>query len=108
MYGKAAVFKGAGVPVEIQEFPLPEVEPGAILVKTRMATICGSDIHRWLGKRPDQKFLPSVMGHEGMGEVYELGGGVTKDSIGKPLAQLATESYSATFKVAVVGAIIAS
>ncbi len=41
MKGKAAVLKGFRQPYEIQEFPVPEVAPGAILIKISMANICG-------------------------------------------------------------------
>ena len=35
--------------MEIVKFPVPELEPGAILVKVTMANICGSDLHQWRG-----------------------------------------------------------
>ncbi|MBT4511958.1 MAG: hypothetical protein HOC20_07105 [Chloroflexi bacterium] len=41
--GKAAVFMGVGQPFEITKYPVPEAEPGAILIIITMATICGSD-----------------------------------------------------------------
>ncbi len=44
---------GPGKPLEQQEFPIPKIlEPGALLVKTGMATVCGSDVHTWKGRRP--------------------------------------------------------
>ena len=51
--GKVVLFMGVGKPLEIREYPLPDVlEPGATLVKTTMATVCGSDYHSWRGRRP--------------------------------------------------------
>ena len=47
---KAAVFTEPLKPLEIQEFPIPEVEPGAVLVQMQMAAVCGSDIHKWHDK----------------------------------------------------------
>ncbi len=35
---KAAVFVGADKPLEVQEFPIPELEPGAVLVKMEATT----------------------------------------------------------------------
>ena len=35
--GRAAVFFGPGKPFEIREVPLPEVEPGAVLIKVSLA-----------------------------------------------------------------------
>lgn len=83
--GKAAVYTGPGKPMEIQEFPLPEVEPGAILVRITLGNICGSDLHAWRGMhRPSTE--PRILGHEMTGRVAELGKGVSTDSEGKPLA----------------------
>ena len=51
--GKVVLFTGVGKPLELAEFPLPEkLEPGALLVKTSIATVCGSDMHSWRGRRP--------------------------------------------------------
>ncbi|MFZ0889064.1 MAG: zinc-binding dehydrogenase [Candidatus Binataceae bacterium] len=88
MKGKAAVLKGFRQPYEIQEFPVPEVAPGAILIKVSMANICGSDLHIWRGDLP----LPippegTIFGHEMTGRVAKLGAGVTTDSIGDSLKE---------------------
>jgi putative phosphonate catabolism associated alcohol dehydrogenase len=83
--GKVIMFMGVGKPFQEFEYPLPaKIEPGAILIKTKLATICGSDMHSWLGDRPFP--VPSVMGHEIVGEIVELGEGVDKDTAGKPLS----------------------
>ena len=85
MKAKAAVFLGAGRPFELREFPLSEVEPGAILVKVRMSTICGSDLHSWQGKRKVP--LPIILGHEIVGEIEEIGEGVNRDVLGNRLVK---------------------
>ncbi len=41
---------GAGKPFEIREYPVPEPEPGALLVKVALANVCGSDLHYWRGE----------------------------------------------------------
>ncbi len=84
MEGKAAIFTGPGRPFEIARVPIPEVEPGAVLVRVRLANICGSDLHWWRGEAwlPPK---PAVLGHEMCGEVVELGAGVTTDSTGAKL-----------------------
>jgi L-iditol 2-dehydrogenase len=87
--GRAAVYHGLGHPMEIREFPVPEPEPGAILVKTRRANICGSDLHMWRGDVDLATLgqpLPVILGHEMVGSVAELGEGVATDSAGQPLA----------------------
>lgn len=76
-------------PVEIREVPVPDsVEPAAILVKTEVASICGSDVHLWQGELGAlaRIQLPVILGHEMMGRVARLGPGVSHDSIGQPLA----------------------
>ncbi|MBN2377226.1 MAG: zinc-binding dehydrogenase [Sedimentisphaerales bacterium] len=83
--GKVVMFMGVGKPLEEHSFPLPEeLEPGAILVKTTMATVCGSDMHSWRGRRPFP--TPSILGHEGLGTIAQMGSGVEKDTTGKSLA----------------------
>lgn len=87
---KGAVYKGLGQPFEIQEFPVPDPEPGAILVRITMATICGSDLHMWRGDLDLAAIgapLPAILGHEMTGRVAKLGKGVTTDSAGQPLAE---------------------
>ena len=41
MNGRAAIYHGPEQPFELREFPLPPVEPDAILVQLTMAGICG-------------------------------------------------------------------
>lgn len=87
MKGKAAIFRKAGDPLEIVEFPVPDPQPGAIIIKVVMANICGSDIHTWHG---DQKLVgkgPWIPGHEFTGTVYRLGPEVTVDSMGQSLKE---------------------
>jgi len=83
MKGKVAVLMGVGE-VAIQEFDLPAVEPGAILLEVLKANVCGSDVHIWHGLHPVIK-KGVVMGHEFVGRVYKLGEGVTTDYAGMPV-----------------------
>src|SRR5438067_8690106 len=85
--GRAAVFVGSGQPFEIQEYPVPEPEPGAALVRITLANVCGSDLHTWRGDLDPAKrgrALPAHQGHEGTGRVAALGQGVRTDSNGQP------------------------
>jgi threonine dehydrogenase-like Zn-dependent dehydrogenase len=86
--GRAAVFFGPGKPFEIQELPLPDVEPEAILVRVALANVCGSDLHFWRGDAP-LKLPPDgwIFGHEMTGRVARLGARVKTDSLGRPLAE---------------------
>ena len=57
-----------------EEAPIPAIEADQILVKTRMASICGSDLHvvcHGAGIRFDMPCKHGYPGHEGIGEVVE-------------------------------------
>ncbi len=68
---------------EIQEYPLPQVGDGDILVKVEGCGICGTDAHEF--KRDPFGIIPLVLGHEGTGEIVKMGKNVKKDSAGKDL-----------------------
>jgi putative phosphonate catabolism associated alcohol dehydrogenase len=55
-----------------------------VLVRIRMSTICRSDIHSYLGHRPNP--CPGVLGHEIIGDIVTLGAGVKADMRGAALA----------------------
>ena len=80
---KAAVMTAAGQDLAIKAYPLPAVAPGCILVKVTCCTICGSDVHSWMGRRPAP--TPIILGHEIVGKLVELGAGVSHDSGDRPL-----------------------
>ena len=75
---KAAVMTAAGMDLEIKEYPLPTADQGCILVRVTCCTICGSDVHSWMGRRKAP--TPIILGHEIVGQIVEFGAGVTHDS----------------------------
>jgi threonine dehydrogenase-like Zn-dependent dehydrogenase len=88
MQGRVAVLREYGGEFELREYPVPEVEPGAILVKLTRAGVCGSDLHIWRGEMKDvygQTPQDLTFGHEMCGHVERLGAAVTTDSNGQPL-----------------------
>lgn len=88
MKGKAAIWWGANKPLEIREYPLPEVGSDGILVKLNLANICGSDIHFVEGRGPRLKGgIPQILGHEMMGTIWKLGRAVKTDCLGQPLQE---------------------
>jgi L-iditol 2-dehydrogenase len=58
---------------EVGRFPAPAPEPGGVLVRTRLAAICGSDLHHVYGRFGPEEYPrpPGSPGHEGIGEVVE-------------------------------------
>jgi len=61
--------------VQCDEIPVPKIEPGMALVKTTLASICGSDLHIvYMGWNVHEFPLPhGYPGHEGVGEVIDPG-----------------------------------
>ena len=60
--------------VEMQKLPVATPAPGQALVKMRLSTICGSDIHI-VDELPVPPGTP--MGHEAVAEVVDAGESVT-------------------------------
>ena len=88
MNGRVAVLKAYGGEFELREYPVPDPEPGAVLVRLTRAGVCGSDLHIWRGEMKDvYGALPKdlTFGHEMCGRVARLGAGVSVDSNGAPL-----------------------
>jgi alcohol dehydrogenase len=82
--GRIAVYDAPKKPFEIRTFPLRPPKPDEALVKIRMSTICRSDIHSYLGHRPNP--CPGVLGHEIIGIIEQLGARITHDMRGDALA----------------------
>ncbi|WP_280398288.1 zinc-binding dehydrogenase [Nocardia carnea] len=72
---RAAVWSGDGV--RVREVELPEPGPGELLVRVRLATVCGSDLHTVSGRRPAPS--PSILGHEAVGHVVAAGPGAEQE-----------------------------
>lgn len=82
---RAAVLTQYDAPLELREFPVPEtIEPGAALVRVKLAGICGTDVHLWHGQLPIP--LPVILGHETVGVIEKIGEGLHEDWSGLPLA----------------------
>ena len=85
-----AVFHGIREPFTFHTYPIPAPVAGAVVLKMRLANICGSDLHYWRGDADlvGRGFeMPYALGHEGVGEIFRLGTGVTTDSAGQPVRE---------------------
>jgi putative phosphonate catabolism associated alcohol dehydrogenase len=82
--GILAVYDAPGKPFELRRYPIRPPRTGEVLVRIRMSTICRSDIHSYLGHRPNP--CPGVLGHEIIGNIVALGEGVRQDMRGDPLS----------------------
>ena len=81
---RAIVKTQAAQGAEIREVPVPVPGPGEILLKVKRAGVCGTDLHIWAWDRWAQSRMkpPVTIGHEFVGEVIELGPGVTSATLG--------------------------
>ena len=70
---KAAVIRGTHQ-IQVEDVPTPEPGPNQVLVKIKYSAICGSDVHRF---QYGMMNSGSIMGHEYIGEVVQLGADVT-------------------------------
>jgi D-arabinose 1-dehydrogenase-like Zn-dependent alcohol dehydrogenase len=83
---RAAVIRAFGAPIAVEEVPVPrEIEPGALLTRIDMCSICGTDVHLWQGSLSAKVELPVILGHEMVGRIAAMGAGATRDSVGQPL-----------------------
>ena len=57
---RAAVITAHNQPLTIERVPIPDLEPGALLVKIAASTLCGTDVHRWHGPLGDGDSLPII------------------------------------------------
>jgi alcohol dehydrogenase len=76
---RAAVFHGPG-DIRIDEVPRPTPGPGEAVIRVTLTTICGTDVHILKGEYP---VTPgTIVGHEPVGVIDELGAGVTGYEVG--------------------------
>lgn len=76
---KAAVLFKTKQPLEFIEIEeLPELKAGQVLVDIIYSGLCHSQLMEANGCRGEDKFLPHMLGHEGVAIVNDIGPGVTK------------------------------
>ena len=78
---KALVYLGPGR-MELQEAPDPVPAAGEVVIATRAAAICGSDLHGFREASP-RRIPPLVMGHETAGAIAATGEGVDASLVGR-------------------------
>jgi S-(hydroxymethyl)glutathione dehydrogenase/alcohol dehydrogenase len=73
---RAAILVEQRRPLQIEEVEVPVLKLGQVLVRVLASGICGSQIGEINGVKGPDRFLPHLLGHEGCGEVLEVGEGV--------------------------------
>ena len=74
---KAAILEEFNTPLVVDELKIPKLECGQVLVRVYSSGICGAQIGHIAGVKVKKEFLPFLLGHEGGGEVLDIGYGVT-------------------------------
>ena len=84
---RAAVVVELGAPMQIDSVEIPStLEPGAMLTRNRVATVCATDVHMWAGTVPPGYLSapPIILGHEVVGQL-EVMNGIDSDALGQDL-----------------------
>ena len=81
----AIVKAEAGPGLELRRVPVPVPGPGEVLIKVRKTAICGTDVHiyNWDPWAVEHIKPPMTIGHEYVGEIAQLGDGVTGLHVGQ-------------------------
>lgn len=79
---KAALVNEFNQPLQIKDVDIPKVSAGKVLVKMIATGVCHTDLHAMHGDWPIKPSLPFIPGHEGVGEVVEIGEGITHLKVG--------------------------
>lgn len=66
-------FAAAPRSVELREVARPEIGPHDVLLQVRAVSVCGSDLHQWLGGASWKVNYPVVLGHEFGGVIAAAG-----------------------------------
>ncbi len=88
-----AIFDGPGRPFRLGRAEVPSPARGEVLVRIRLATICGSDLHTVEGRR--EAPCPCVLGHEAVGDVAAVGPGRDPGWLGKRVTWTLADSCGA-------------
>ncbi|WP_020670867.1 alcohol dehydrogenase catalytic domain-containing protein [Amycolatopsis nigrescens] len=79
---KAAVIPEVNGRWELLDVPMPQPGPGEVLIKVAACGMCVNDVMATRGQIPFPAITPAITGHEPVGEVVELGRGVTSRAVG--------------------------
>ena len=78
---KAVVFHGIG-DIRLDDMPEPKIqEPTDAIIRLTASAICGTDLHMIRGTMPGMK-PGTILGHEGVGVVEEIGSNVRNLKVG--------------------------
>jgi len=82
---KAGILFGAK-DIKVGDTPDPSIGPGEVLIESKAAGICGTDLHIFRGEFEDRVIYPAVLGHEFGGRVVDVGDEVSSFKPGDRVA----------------------
>jgi alcohol dehydrogenase len=77
---KAAVVPAVNGKWEVKQWETPKAGPNQVVMKIHASGLCYTDVHITHGMLPTK--FPRVLGHEPVGEIVEVGPGVTSRKVG--------------------------
>jgi alcohol dehydrogenase len=77
---KAAVVPSVNGKWEVKEWQTPKAGPNQVVIKIQASGLCYTDVHITHGMIPTH--FPRVLGHEPVGQIVEIGPGVTARKVG--------------------------
>ena len=81
----AIIFCGKGKPLEEKNYEIDnKIDENEAIVEISLSTVCGSDVHTWLGQRSFP--TPCILGHEMVGKIIKLGKNLTHDFLNNTLS----------------------
>lgn len=75
--GQAGVLREIGEPFSIEEIEMLPLAESRVMVRTHASPFCSTDVKNWKGQL--YKIPPTILGHASIGEIVEVGSGVTRD-----------------------------
>ena len=82
---RAAVMTAPGAPIELRDYPEPELTEGSAVLETLYSEVCGTDVHLWHGRLSGVPY-PIIPGHVSVGRIAALRGEL-RDVDGKPFRE---------------------
>ena len=80
---RAAILVENNKPLVVEEITVPnELLCGQVLVELQYSGICGAQINEIDAVKGRDRYLPHLLGHEGVGVVLNIGPGVSTTEIG--------------------------
>ncbi len=79
---RAAILNHVNEPLIIDDIQCEKLSIGQVLIKIEKAGICRSQIFEIDGHRGHDRWLPHLLGHEAVGQVIDIGPGVSTVKVG--------------------------